>query len=98
MRRGKSLREREMVGVSVRNEDDTHCPPPEPPVEGFEMSVIVGPRIDHRHHRARVDDPGVGARPRVRPRVRGDDASGPGLQGGRYAGGSMSMPSGVLAW
>ena len=74
VRGGETLRERKVVGVRVRDQDDADGFAGEALVERREMGVVVGAGVDHRDHRARLDDPGVGAGPRVRPRIRGHDA------------------------
>ena len=42
--------------------------------DGVDVWREVGTRVDHNHDRAGLDDPGVGAWPGVRPRVRRQDA------------------------
>jgi hypothetical protein len=62
-----------MVRVGMRNEHDADGRSPEVPVDRRQVVLVIWTGIDDRHHRSGVDDPGVGARSRIRARIRGND-------------------------
>ena len=67
--RRQPFREWKMVWVGVRHKHYANGRAGQLSVDGREVAVVVGPRVDDHNHRAGVDDPGVGAWTRVRPRI-----------------------------
>ncbi len=61
--------EGQVVRMRVRDQHHADGSRPEAFVDGGEVVVVVGTRIDDDRHRPSVDDPGVGARPGVGTRV-----------------------------
>jgi hypothetical protein len=62
-----------MVRMAMRYEHDADRRAGDPHVEGVEVAVVVGTRVDHRDDWTGVDDPGVRPGSGVRAGIGRDD-------------------------
>ena len=72
--RRDALRQGQVIGMRVRHQHDRDGRSLQSAVDGREMRVVLRAGVDDDGHRTGIDQPRVGARPRVGTWIRRDDA------------------------